>query len=154
MKNTCQTYDRHMSHVCDHHKWSPGKILTCLHVRHLDVAQSGQKLTGTVLKCKITCRTRDRHVSHVWDHHHWIPGKILTCLHVRHLDVAHLEPKIKIFINVEQNFYSWAHFGNFGPRGLTKNLRPLLYTNMTPTKTPIASEPLNLAFFHQADRLG
>ena len=35
-----------------------------------------------------------------------------------------------------------------------KNPRPLLYTNMTPTKTLIPSEPLNLAFKPGADLLG
>ena len=35
---------------------------------------------------------------------------------------------------------------NFAPKGLMEIPRPLLYTNMTPTKTPMCLEPLNIAF--------
>ena len=43
---------------------------------------------------------------------------------------------------------------NSGRLAVMKNPRPLLYTNMTPTKTPIPSKPLNLAFKPLADLLG
>ena len=44
MIKTCQTREGHVSRAWDHHHWTPCKILTCLHVRHLDVAHLEQKL--------------------------------------------------------------------------------------------------------------
>ena len=44
------TRDRPMSRVRDYDQWIPGEILTSLHVKHFTVAQSSQKLIGTVPK--------------------------------------------------------------------------------------------------------
>ena len=46
--------------------------------------------------------TREGHVSRVWDPAHWIPGEILPQFDVRHVLIAHLEPKLKIYIYLEQ----------------------------------------------------
>ena len=113
------------------HYGIPGEILICLRVRHLDVAQFGQKFTKTIPEWKNTCQTRDWHVSRVWDHHHWNPGEILTCLHVRHLDIAQNQMLVLFFPIFTSNLVKNA---NCAPKGLTKILRSLLYTNMTLTK--------------------
>ena len=43
------------------------------------------------------------------------------------------------------------HITNFTPKGLRKILKALLYTNMTPTKTPIPLKHPNLALEPEAD---
>ena len=84
--------------------------------------------------------TRDGHVSRVLDHAHWIPGEILPHFYVRHVLVAHLEPKLEICKNLEQ-VYCTVLYCKTG-FAVRKKVRPLLYTNMTLTKTNLALKPL------------
>ena len=58
--------------------------------------------SGVTQSCEKHVLTRDGHVSRVWNHAHWIPGEILPHFDVRHVLVAHLEPKLEIFIYLEQ----------------------------------------------------
>ena len=99
--------------------------------------------------------TRVGHVSRVWDHVHWIPGEILPQFYVRHLSVALLELELENYQIFRTAILGKSQIwrgcvilliANFFVLAVMKNPKPLLYTNMTPTKTPIASEPLNLAF--------
>ena len=63
-----------------------------------------------------------------------------------------IRTKIKNIKNIEQYLQPYKGFGRGcvilinGQLAVMKIPRPLLYTNMTPTKTFIPSEPLNLAF--------
>ena len=82
--------------------------------------------------------------------------KFYPNLNPSHLSVAFQEAKLEIVGKFRtgtgrQNGYYAA---NFTSKGLRKILKALLYTNMTPTKTPIPSEPTNLAIFFSADMLG
>ena len=88
--------------------------------------------------------TRVGHVSRVWDHVHWIPGEILPQFDPSHSHVAHLEAELEIMKNLEQSTQPLhrLYIANFAPKGLTEIPRSLLYTNMTPTKTPTPSETL------------
>ena len=92
-------------------------------------------------------------MSHVWDHAHWIPGKILPQFDPSHLSVAHREAKLEIVdkFRTGTGSQNGNYTANFTPKGLRKILKALLYTNMTPTKTPIPSKPPNLALLLGAD---
>ena len=128
----------HVSHDWDHIHKIPSETLPHFYLLHLSVPNRDQDLKNHVSTC-------EGHVSHVWDHAHWIPGEILPHFYVRHVLVAHLEPKLEMFKYLEQGsvhtVYS-VHI-NFFVLAVRKKARPLLYTNMTLTKTPIPSKVLN-----------
>ena len=108
--------------------WWNSDLFTCKTLGSSSVWSEVQK---HYTKRKNTCQSRDGHVSRVWDHHHWIPGEILTCLHVRHLDIAQNQMLVLFFPIFTSKLVKNA---NCAPKGLTKILRSLLYTNMTLTK--------------------
>ena len=69
-----------------------------------------------------------------------------------YFDVRHLVRTDLVNFNKFRTFLLGPQISNFAPKGPTENPRPLLYTNMTPTKTHIASEPPNLAILPWADK--
>ena len=79
----------------------------------------------------------------------WQNSDLFTC---KTLGCSSSRTNFKNIQKYRTEFLFWGPFGNFGPRGLMENLRPLLYTNMTLTKTPIASKPPNLALLPGADK--
>ena len=71
-----------------------------------------------------------------------------------YFDVRHLVRTDLVNFNKFRTFLLGPQISNFAPKGLMEIPRPLLYINMTPTKTLIPSDTPNLAFLPGADLLG